>query len=120
MTEEAPEQSGAQLLRLRELATRWLVAHLLLNNAIGRRMPLEELGAEIAREEHRATPYDQSTIHRIETAKQEPSADQVLAFCAVLARHGVTIDPGWLHYGDATKAPAPKTPLLAAKDLLRP
>ena len=112
--------TASEALRLRELATRWLVAHLLLNNARGRRVTLEEIGEEMAREEGRASAYDQSTVHRLETGKTEPDGRQILSFCAVLRRGGVTVDPGWLHYGAASSAPAPETPLVDTAHLLRP
>jgi hypothetical protein len=106
--------------RLRDLAQRWLVAMLLVNKAVGRKVSLQEIGVAMARIEGRPTPYNASGVHRLSTGKQAPSSAQVLSFSLFCKENGVEIDAGWLHYGPATKAPAPKTPLLDAAALLRP
>lgn len=115
-----PPVIANEAIRLRELAARWLVAMLLVNNAVGRKVSLSEIGAAMARIEGRSTPYDASSVHRLSTGKQEPTSAQVLSFSLYCAENGVAIDAGWLHYGEATKAPAPKTPLLDAAAFLRP
>lgn len=120
-TSLAPEAT-----RIRDIASRFLVAHLLLNNARGQKVTLAELGEELAAlipertSRGKVTPLDASTIHRVETAKQEPDSAVVEAMALVCQRAGVDIDPGWLLFGDATRAPRPMSDLIEVAHLLRP
>lgn len=120
-----PSRTGArerpipsQALWLKELGSRWLVAHLMLNNARGRKVPLEELGKELADELGELDPIPITTMHRSARGKREPSGREIEAFCRILRRAGVDIDPGWLSHGAESRAPEPTGPLLAAAPLL--
>jgi hypothetical protein len=111
--------------RLRDSGARWLVAHLLLNNARGSKVTLETLGSELAAlipervVGTKVKRLDESILSRIENGRQGADDAQCRAMAILCQRAGVDIDPGWLMFGDDTKAPAPKSPLVASALLLR-
>ena len=78
------------------LKRRMFDAHLGLQRAKGRKVPLEELGQLVAKEMRRREPFTPTAVSRWMNGRQEPE----LAVMAAIARV-FNVDPGWLAFGDA-------------------
>lgn len=97
-----------------EAALRWLTCHALLSYAIGERVSFRRLGDLLAHEfPWRKRAYDQSITFRIASGERAIRLEDVIAFVRVLRRHGVTVDPGWLAFGDESNAAPPDPELVA-------
>jgi hypothetical protein len=90
------------------LALRWGQCHMLLNRAKGERVSFAELGALLARRmPWRKTPLDQAITFRLESGERSARVEEIAAMVTVLRDHGIMVDPGWLAFGDESRAPAP-------------
>ncbi len=58
----------------------------------------------------RASYQDHSMISRLLRARRNWTADHLAALTLYASEHDVSVDPGWLTYGDATDASAPMLP----------
>lgn len=95
------------------LAMRWITCHLLLNYVVGEKVSFTGLGKLLAEKQPwRKTGYDQAIMFRMESGERAIHVEDVIAFVAVLADYGVTVDPGWLAFGDLSGAAPPDADLL--------
>lgn len=95
------------------VAMRWIQCHMLLNNVVGEKVTFTALGAMLAdKQPWRERGYDQAIMYRMESGERSIHVDDVIAFAAVLADYNVTVDPGWLAFGDLSDASPPDSELL--------
>lgn len=95
------------------VALRWGQCHLLLNRAAGAKVSFAELGALLAhRMPWRKSALDQAVTFRIESGERSARVEEIAALVVVLADFGIEVDPGWVAFGDESRAPAPDPDLL--------
>lgn len=90
-----------------ELARRMFAATNRLEQAFGRPVTFEEIGARVAQnEDGREKPYAASVVARWIKSTQEPRyRSQQRAIARALG-----VDPGWLWFGDESAAPMLRAP----------
>jgi hypothetical protein len=85
------------------LAGRILMARMELAADIGDRVPQEMLGAMVGHYLRRDRPITGATVSRWEAGETVPDLETVKALAVVCG-----VDPGWLGFGSASKAPSPR------------
>ena len=98
---------------------RMLYAHMAYAQQLDRHVSLAEFGEAVAHAEARLTgekitPYSASSVSRWEGGTEPSRGATILAVCSLLKGK---VDPGWLHYGEASKAPTPPEQVLTLADI---
>lgn len=85
---------------------RVFAVHLLIEGALGRRVPLSEVGELVGLEMGRK-PYSPTSVLDWENGESVPDVRVLSALARVCAGLGVEVDPGWLAFGSESYAPEP-------------
>ena len=91
------------------LLERLFIARNLLERRLGRKVTHSDLGEAIARQLRRA-PFSAATVSQWLSGKQALSLQVTLALAKLCG-----VDPGWLAFGEESRAPAPEPPERAGK-----
>ena len=97
------DDDGAVIAPPGTLASRILMARMELSASMGEKVSQERLGVMAASYLRRDRPITGATVSRWEAGETVPDLETVKAVAVVCG-----VDPGWLAYGSASNAPAPR------------
>jgi hypothetical protein len=110
-----PKQFDASRVMGAAFGERMTLVHMLLSQIMDRHVTHAELGELLAEAEGKDTPYSASTVSRWESGTHPSEPATILAICSLVKGK---VDPGWLSYGDASKAPGLSTRNFTLTDIM--
>lgn len=89
------------------MGQRVFAVHLLIEGALGERVTLADLGVLVGKAMGRRA-FSATSVRDWEVDVSRPDDHVVRALVAVAAGLGVEVDPGWLMFGEESRAPEPE------------